>query len=58
MVVAIISRAESAGGRVGDTQTRKMKTGRKEEKGEITRKREESEKRGRSSLDNAIFGET
>lgn len=41
MVVAIISQAESAGGRVRDTQMRKTKTGREKEKGEITEKKEE-----------------
>lgn len=41
MVVAITSQAESAGGRVRDTQMRKIKTGREKEKAEITEKREE-----------------
>lgn len=35
MVVAIISQAKDAGGRVRDTQMRKIKTGRKKEKGKI-----------------------
>lgn len=56
MVVAIISQAESAGGRVRDTRMRKIKTGRKKEKGEIIDKEEEGKKRGRSSLDNGIKG--
>lgn len=54
MVVAIISQAKDAGGRVRDTQMRKIKTGRKKEKGEIRAKIEESKKRGRSLLANAI----
>lgn len=38
MVAAIISQAKDAGGRVRDTQMRKIKTGRKKEKGEIREK--------------------
>lgn len=54
MVVAIISQAKSAGGRVRDTQMRKIKTGRKQKKREIREIIEESNNRGRSSLGNAI----
>lgn len=54
MVVAIISQAKSAGGRVRDTQMIKIKTGRKKKKkGEIRENIEESNNRGRS-LGNAI----
>lgn len=54
MVVAIISQAKSAGGRVRDTQMIKIKTGRKKKKGEIRENIEERNNRGRSSLGNAI----
>lgn len=54
MVVAIISQAKSAGGRVRDAQmNRKIKTGRKK-KGEIREIIKGSNNRGRSSLGNAI----
>lgn len=44
--MAIISQAESAGGRVRDTQMGKIKTRReKEKKGEITEKKEEAKRR-------------
>lgn len=45
--MAIISQAESGGGRVRDTQMRKIKTRREEEKkGEITEKKEEAKREG------------
>lgn len=40
MVVAIISQAESAGGRVRDTQMRKIKTGREKEGSQRKRRKQ------------------